>query len=74
MTFGLILATRYTFVTRWAANCANVVCVQKQFQHSTIQFTVDTDTHWLEEAERNRWLVVARLVVPSKATVAPSES
>ena len=41
---------------------ANIVYVQKQLGHSSIQLTVDTYTHWIEEAERGRTLEVDRLV------------
>jgi len=45
-------------------NGVNVVYVQKQLGHSTIQLTVDTYTHWIEEIERGRTLEVDRLAHP----------
>jgi|GEM_PF-2706967 len=57
-------AIRHTFATRMIMNGANVVYVQKQLGHSTIQLTVDTYTHWIEEAERGRTLEVDRLAHP----------
>jgi len=41
---------------------ANLVYVQKQLGHSTIQLTVDTYTHWIEEVERGSQLEVDRLL------------
>ena len=41
---------------------ANLVYVQKQLGHSTIQLTVDTYTHWIEEVERGSHLEVDRLI------------
>lgn len=41
---------------------ANLVYVQKQLGHSSIQLTVDTYTHWIQLAERNAVLEVDRLL------------
>jgi hypothetical protein len=41
---------------------ANLVYVQKQLGHSTIQLTVDTYTHWIEAVERGSQLEVDRLM------------
>ncbi len=54
-------AIRHTFATRMIMAGANIVYVQKQLGHSTIQLTVDTYTHWIEEAEQGRTLEVDRL-------------
>ena len=54
-------AIRHTFATRMIMNGANIVYVQKQLGHCSIQLTVDTYTHWMEEADRARTLEVDRL-------------
>jgi hypothetical protein len=48
---------------------ANIVYVQKQLGHSSIQLTVDTYTHWLKESERGQALEVDRLSLPFKEAV-----
>jgi len=45
-------------------NSANLVYVQKQLGHSSIQLTVDTYTHWIQQSERSDSLEVDRLVLP----------
>ena len=40
---------------------APLVYVQKQLGHSSIQITVDTYMHWIEETERRHVLEVDRL-------------
>ncbi len=60
-------ATRHTFATRMIMSGANVVYVQKQLGHSSIQITVDLYTHWLQRAERKTVLEVDRLAVNPEA-------
>lgn len=55
-------AIRHTYATRMIMAGANLVYVQKQLGHSTIQLMVDTYTHWIEEVERGSQLEVDRLV------------
>ena len=55
-------AIRHTYATRMIMAGANLVYVQKQLGHSTIQLTVDTYTHWIEEVERGSQLEVDRLM------------
>jgi len=57
-------AIRHTYATRMIMSGANIVYVQKQLGHSSIQLTVDTYTHWIEEADRGRTLEVDRLTTP----------
>ena len=45
-------------------NSANLVYVQKQLGHSSIQLTIDTYTHWIQQSERSDSLEVDRLVLP----------
>ncbi len=59
-----IHATRHAFASRMILSGANVVYVQKQLGHSSIQLTVDTYTHWLKESERGQTLEVDRLSTP----------
>lgn len=59
-----IHSTRHTFATRLIENGANIVYVQKQLGHSSIQLTVDTYCHWIKESERNAGLEVDRLIGP----------
>ena len=55
-------AIRHTYATRLIMAEANLVYVQKRLGHSTIQFTVDTYTHWFEEAERGSQQEVDRRI------------
>jgi len=59
-----INATRHTYATRMlgGAGGAELVYVQKQLGHSSIQLTVDTYTHWIRQSERNSVLEVDRLM------------
>ncbi len=59
-----IHSTRHTFATRLIENGANIVYVQKQLGHSSIQLTVDTYCHWIRESERNAAREVDRLIGP----------
>jgi hypothetical protein len=45
-------------------NGANLVYVQQQLGHCSIQITVDLYTHWIELSKRNAVLEVDRLTVP----------
>ena len=60
-------AIRHTYATRMIMAGANLVYVQKQLGHSTIQLTVDTYTHWIEEVERGSILEVDRLLGNSQS-------
>jgi len=62
LPYRWIHATRHTFATRMILNGANVVYVQKQLGHSSIQLTVDTYTHWIQQSERDSVLEVDRLI------------
>lgn len=64
LPYRWIHTTRHTFATRMIMNGANVVYVQKQLGHSSIQLTVDTYTHWMQLTERNSVLEVDRLMEP----------
>ncbi|MCA9454318.1 MAG: site-specific integrase [Nitrospiraceae bacterium] len=59
-----IHATRHAFASRMILSGANVVYVQRQLGHASIQLTVDTYTHWLKESERGQNLEVDRLSTP----------
>lgn len=59
-----IHATRHPFASRMILSGANVVYVQRQLGHASIQLTVDTYTHWLKESERGQTLEVDRLSAP----------
>jgi integrase len=62
-------ATRHAFASRMILSGANVVYVQRQLGHASIQLTVDTYTHWLKESERGQTLEVDRLSIPFGETV-----
>lgn len=66
LPYKWIHATRHTFATRMIMNGANLVYVQKQLGHSSIQLTVDTYTHWIHQSERSDSLEVDCLVTPPK--------
>jgi len=57
-----IHAIRHTYATRLIVEGVNLVYVQKQMGHSSIQLTVDTYTHWIHLAEQNVVLEVDRLI------------
>jgi len=56
-------ATRHTYASRLIMAGANLVYVQKQLGHSSIQITVDLYTHWVDLAERSQVLEVDKLLV-----------
>jgi integrase len=62
LSYRWVHATRHTFATRMIMGGANLVYVQKQLGHSSIQITVDLYTHWIERSERKTVLEVDRLV------------
>ena len=62
LPYRWVHATRHTFATRMIMGGANLVYVQKQLGHSSIQITVDLYTHWIERSERKTVLEVDRLV------------
>jgi integrase len=64
LDYRWIHATRHTFATRLIVEDANLVYVQKQLGHSSIQITVDLYTHWIRRAERKNTLDVDRLLAP----------
>jgi len=62
LPYRWIHATRHTYATRMIMGGANLVYVQKQLGHSSIQITVDTYTHWIQQSERDSVLEVDRLM------------
>ncbi|WP_447985044.1 tyrosine-type recombinase/integrase [Nitrospira sp. Nam74] len=68
LDYRWIHATRHTFATRLIVEDANIVYVQKQLGHSSIQITVDLYTHWIRRAERKSSLEVDRLLAPPIAS------
>jgi len=62
LPYRWVHATRHTFATRMIMGGANLVYVQKQLGHSSIQITVDLYTHWIDRSERKTVLEVDRLV------------
>ena len=62
LRYRWVHATRHTFATRMIMDGANLVYVQEQLGHSSIQITVDTYTHWINLAKRTHTLEVDRLI------------
>ncbi|UCE64068.1 MAG: tyrosine-type recombinase/integrase [Nitrospirota bacterium] len=63
LSYRWVHATRHTFATRMIMKGANLVYVQKQLGHSSIQITVDLYTHWIERSKQNAVLEVDRLMM-----------
>jgi len=66
LEYRCVHTCRHTYATRMIMADANLVYVQKQLGHSSIQITVDLYTHWIEEVERGKTLEVDRLMTPSR--------
>ena len=62
LRYRCVHAARHTFATRMIMKGANLVYVQKQLGHSSIQITVDLYTHWIDEGNREAALEVDRLM------------
>ncbi|MCA9469812.1 MAG: site-specific integrase [Nitrospira sp.] len=74
LPYRWIHATRHTFASRMILNGANVVYVQKQLGHSSIQLTVDTYTHWIHQSGRDSVLEVDGLMgKPESVGCTPKE-
>ena len=67
LPYKWIRTTRHTFAKRMIMNGANLVYVRKQMGHASIQLTVDTYTHWIQQSERSGSLRVDCLVTPPPA-------
>jgi len=67
LPYRWVHATRHSYATRMIMSGANLVYVQKQLGHSSIQITVDLYTHWIERSKRNAVLEVDRLMMPPEA-------
>ena len=52
LRYRCVHSARHTFATRMIMKGANLVYVQKQLGHSSIQITVDLYTHWIDEGKR----------------------
>lgn len=65
LEYRTVHAIRHTFATRLIMAGANIVYVQRQLGHSTIQMTVDLYTHWIDRVGRRETLEVDRLLNPS---------
>jgi integrase len=66
LEYRTVHAIRHTFATRLIMAGANIVYVQRQLGHSTIQMTVDLYTHWIDRVDRRETLEVDRLLSPSR--------